>query len=205
MPAEHSVPERQTRAQAVLTPTPRVPLDGTPEVAQLRPSGPFPGITRTILKVPGEDDVEEEESSVQGEASNSTAAAPTPVGASEGTEWPLLAQCNQHVSHQSEPSLLDIIQQMTQTMAHIQAASSSEASRRPTFKNTPIKEPNCFDGTQKFKLRSFIKSLHLIFHNDKEGFSQYRKKVYYSTSFLIGRAEKWIEPYLSNLSNEDPA
>ncbi|MBW0499944.1 hypothetical protein O181_039659, partial [Austropuccinia psidii MF-1] len=32
-----------------------------------------------------------------------------------------------------------------------------------------------------------------------------RKKVLYSTLFLIGRAGKWIEPYLSNISNEDPS
>ncbi|MBW0546168.1 hypothetical protein O181_085883 [Austropuccinia psidii MF-1] len=32
-----------------------------------------------------------------------------------------------------------------------------------------------------------------------------RKKVLYSTSFLTGRAGKWIEPYLSNISNENPS
>ncbi|MBW0495298.1 hypothetical protein O181_035013 [Austropuccinia psidii MF-1] len=40
MPIQHSPPGRQTRsqarAQAVLTPTPRAPLDGTPAVPQLR-------------------------------------------------------------------------------------------------------------------------------------------------------------------------
>ncbi|MBW0589223.1 hypothetical protein O181_128938 [Austropuccinia psidii MF-1] len=40
MPLQHSPPARQTRShaqtQAVLTPTPRAPLDGTPEVPQLR-------------------------------------------------------------------------------------------------------------------------------------------------------------------------
>ncbi|MBW0481205.1 hypothetical protein O181_020920 [Austropuccinia psidii MF-1] len=40
MPVQNSPPARQTRswvrAQAVLTPTPRAPLDGTPEVPQLR-------------------------------------------------------------------------------------------------------------------------------------------------------------------------
>ncbi|MBW0590693.1 hypothetical protein O181_130408 [Austropuccinia psidii MF-1] len=40
MPLQHSPPARQTRSQArtqaVLTPTPRVPLDGTPAVPQLR-------------------------------------------------------------------------------------------------------------------------------------------------------------------------
>ncbi|MBW0521575.1 hypothetical protein O181_061290 [Austropuccinia psidii MF-1] len=36
MPIQHSPPARQTRTQAVLTPTPRAPLDGTPAVPQLR-------------------------------------------------------------------------------------------------------------------------------------------------------------------------
>ncbi|MBW0563807.1 hypothetical protein O181_103522 [Austropuccinia psidii MF-1] len=40
MPIQHSPPARHTRSQArtkaVLTPTPRAPLDGTPAVPQLR-------------------------------------------------------------------------------------------------------------------------------------------------------------------------
>ncbi|MBW0585427.1 hypothetical protein O181_125142, partial [Austropuccinia psidii MF-1] len=40
MPIQHSPPARQTRSQArtqaVITPTPRPPLDGTPAVSQLR-------------------------------------------------------------------------------------------------------------------------------------------------------------------------
>ncbi|MBW0551809.1 hypothetical protein O181_091524 [Austropuccinia psidii MF-1] len=67
-----------------------------------------------------------------------------------------------------------------------------------------MKAPECFDGTKPFKARSFIQSCQLIFHNDPENFSQDREKVLYATSFLIGRAAKWIEPYLSNLANQDP-
>ncbi|MBW0492928.1 hypothetical protein O181_032643 [Austropuccinia psidii MF-1] len=66
-----------------------------------------------------------------------------------------------------------------------------------------MKAPECFDGTQPFKVRSFIQSCQLIFHNNPASFSQDRKKVLYATSFLIGRAAKWIEPYLSNLTNKD--
>ncbi|MBW0510720.1 hypothetical protein O181_050435 [Austropuccinia psidii MF-1] len=36
MPFEHSPSAIQTRYQAVFTPTPRAPLDGTPAVPQLR-------------------------------------------------------------------------------------------------------------------------------------------------------------------------
>ncbi|MBW0548994.1 hypothetical protein O181_088709 [Austropuccinia psidii MF-1] len=89
-------------------------------------------------------------------------------------------------------------------MANLQAASSSEASRPPAFKTPSMKAPECFDGTQPFKVRSFIQSCQLIFHNDLANFAQDRKKVLYATSFLIGRAAKWIEPYLSNLTNQDP-
>ncbi|MBW0472102.1 hypothetical protein O181_011817 [Austropuccinia psidii MF-1] len=196
MTIQHSPPERKTRYQArthaVLTLTPRATLDGTPAVPQLRaqldrgpsmegeaPSrkegrGPrrsssfsgvnvrFPGLSRTNLHGPGED----------------------------GTGGPTLAQSDQPVSHQYEPSLLAIIQQMTQIIANIQEASSSESQRPPAFKTPSVKAPEYFDGTQPFKVRSFIQSCQLIFHNDPANFSQDRKKVLYATLFLIGRAEK---------------
>ncbi|MBW0585471.1 hypothetical protein O181_125186 [Austropuccinia psidii MF-1] len=206
MPIQHSPPARQTRSQArtqaVLTPTPRAPLDGTPAVSQLRakldrgpilegaaPSrkegrvprrsssfsgvvGGFPGTSRTIFKGPGEDGEEEEENSVEEEGSDGTEGVPAPVEASQGTGGPTLAQSNQ-----SEPSLLAIMQQMTQIMANLKEASSSEASRPPAFKTPSMNAPECFYGTQLFKLRSFIQSCQLIFHNDPANFAQDRKKV----------------------------
>ncbi|MBW0536598.1 hypothetical protein O181_076313 [Austropuccinia psidii MF-1] len=237
MPIQHSPPARKTRSQArtqaVLTPTPRAPLDGTPAVPQLRakldrkpilegaaPSmkegrgprrsssfsrvvGGFPGTSRTIFRGPGEDDEEEEENSVEEEESDGTEGVPAPVGASQGTAGPTLAQSNQPVSHQSEPSLLAIMQKMTQIIANLQAASLSEASAPPAFKTPSMKAPECFYGTQPFKVRRFIQSCPLIFHNDLENFSQDRKEALYATSSLIGRAAKSIEPYLSNLTNQD--
>ncbi|MBW0497906.1 hypothetical protein O181_037621 [Austropuccinia psidii MF-1] len=192
MPIQHSPLARHTRyqarTQAVLTPTPRAPLDGTPAFPQLRaqldrepiiegaaPSrmegrgprrsssfsgvvGRFPGLSRTSLKVPCEDDKEEEENFVEEEESDGTEGAPAPVGAPQGTGRPTLAQSDQSVSHQSEASLMAIMQQMTQIMANIQAASSSESSRPPAFKPPSIKAPECFDGTHPFKVRSFIQS-----------------------------------------------
>ncbi|MBW0500387.1 hypothetical protein O181_040102 [Austropuccinia psidii MF-1] len=187
VPIQHSPPARQTssqaRTQAVLTPTPRAPLDGNPEVPQLRahldrgpnvegeePSrkegrvprrsssfsgvvGRFTGLSRTTLKGPGEDGEEEEENSVEEEGSDGTEGIPALVGASQGTGGPTLAQSNQPFSHQSEPSLLAIMQQMTQIMANLQAASST-----PAFKTPSMKASECFDGTQPFKVRSFIQS-----------------------------------------------
>ncbi|MBW0579299.1 hypothetical protein O181_119014 [Austropuccinia psidii MF-1] len=68
-----------------------------------------------------------------------------------------------------------------------------------------MKEPAPLDGTQVHKLRGFIQSCKLIFHNDPENSFSDRKKVLYSTSFITGRAGKYIEPYYSNISNEDPS
>ncbi|MBW0472526.1 hypothetical protein O181_012241 [Austropuccinia psidii MF-1] len=126
--------------------------------------GRFPGPSRNSLKVPGEDDEEEGENSVKEEESDGTEATPDPVGASQGTGRPTLAQSDQPASHQSEPSLLPMMQQMTSIMANLQEASPSESSRPPAFKTPSMKAPECFDGTQPFE----------------------------------------IEPYLSNLTNQDP-
>ncbi|MBW0486063.1 hypothetical protein O181_025778 [Austropuccinia psidii MF-1] len=115
---------------------------------------------------------------------------PAPVGALQGTEGPTLALSDQPVSHQAAPYLLAIMQQMTQIMANHQAVSSSEASRPSAFKTPSMKAPESFDGTQPFKIRSFIQSFQSIFHNDPGNFSQDIKKVLYATSFLIRRAAK---------------
>ncbi|MBW0506121.1 hypothetical protein O181_045836 [Austropuccinia psidii MF-1] len=139
-------------------------------------------LSRTTFKGPGEDGEEEEENSVEEEESDGI----------EGVLAP------------SEPSLLATMQQMTKIMAKLQAASSSEASKPPAFKTPSMKGPECFDGTQPLKVRNFIQSCQLIFHNELRNFSQDRKKILYATSFLIGRVAKWIEPYLSNLTNQDP-
>ncbi|MBW0593058.1 hypothetical protein O181_132773 [Austropuccinia psidii MF-1] len=79
----------------------------------------FPGLPRANLTGPGEDGEEEEENSVEEEESDGTEGAPTP----------------------SEPSLLVIMQQMTQIMANLQVASSSESSRPPAFKTQSMKAP----------------------------------------------------------------
>ncbi|MBW0568741.1 hypothetical protein O181_108456 [Austropuccinia psidii MF-1] len=157
MPIQHSPPARQTRSQAVLPPTPRAPLDGTPAVPQLRaPHGrrstiqegtkrakKIKLILSSTWRIPrtfkdqsqrsSEDGEEEKENSVEEEESDGTEGVPALVGASQGTGGPTLAQ--------SEPFLLAIMKQMTQIMANIQAASSSESSRPPAFKTPSIKAP----------------------------------------------------------------
>ncbi|MBW0562115.1 hypothetical protein O181_101830 [Austropuccinia psidii MF-1] len=73
----------------------------------------FPGILRTTVKGPGKYCEEEEENCVEEEGSDGTEAVPAPVGASQGTRGLTLAQSNQPVFHQSEPSILAIMQKMT--------------------------------------------------------------------------------------------
>ncbi|MBW0489075.1 hypothetical protein O181_028790 [Austropuccinia psidii MF-1] len=63
------------------------------------------------------------------------------AGASSGTGGPALAQSDKPVSHQSEPSLSAIMQQMTQIMASFQESSVSESSRPPAFKTLSMKAP----------------------------------------------------------------
>ncbi|MBW0559955.1 hypothetical protein O181_099670 [Austropuccinia psidii MF-1] len=159
MPIQNSPPARQTRsqgrAQAVLTSTPRAPLDGTAAIPQLTaqsnrgpcmegaaPSrkkgivprrsssfsgvvGRFPALSRTTSKGPGEDGEEEGENSVAEEESDGTEGVPALVRASQRTGGPTSTQAYQPVSHQSEPFLVAIIQQMTQIMANFQEASVS--------------------------------------------------------------------------------
>ncbi|MBW0498748.1 hypothetical protein O181_038463 [Austropuccinia psidii MF-1] len=119
MPLHNSPAARQTRsqaqAQAVLTPTPRAPLDGTPAVSPLmaqldrvpikegaaptRKEGRVPRRSRSFSGVEESDGTEAAPAPMG--ASDGTEAAPAPVGASEGTRGPTLAQSDQPVSHQT--------------------------------------------------------------------------------------------------------
>ncbi|MBW0490485.1 hypothetical protein O181_030200 [Austropuccinia psidii MF-1] len=86
-----------------------------------------------------------------------------------------------------------------------ESVAPRDNSKAPAFKTPSMKAPDYFDGTQAQKLTGFIQSCQLIFHNDPENFFTDRKKALYSTTFLTGRDGKWIDPYLSNISNEDPS
>ncbi|MBW0486623.1 hypothetical protein O181_026338 [Austropuccinia psidii MF-1] len=82
---------------------------------------------------------EEEENSVEEEESDGTEGVPAPVRESQGNGGPTLSQSNQPFSHQSDPFLLAIMQQMTQSMANLQADSPSESSQPPAFKTSSMK------------------------------------------------------------------
>ncbi|MBW0582284.1 hypothetical protein O181_121999 [Austropuccinia psidii MF-1] len=99
----------------------------------------------------GEDGKEEEDNSVEEEESEGIEVFPSPVGKSEGTGRPTLAQYDKPYSHQIDLVILGILKSMTQMMATLQLAFSSEASRPTSLKTT-----ECFDGTKPFKVRSFI-------------------------------------------------
>ncbi|MBW0588959.1 hypothetical protein O181_128674 [Austropuccinia psidii MF-1] len=123
IPVQYSPPARQTRshtrAQVVLTPAPRAPLTGNPAAPQLR-AHLDRGLNlegrkrdkKTTFKGPGEDGEEEQENSVEEEESDGTKGVLSPVKVN-------LDKSNKPISPQSEPSVLEIMQQMTQIMANL--------------------------------------------------------------------------------------
>ncbi|MBW0475557.1 hypothetical protein O181_015272 [Austropuccinia psidii MF-1] len=161
--------------------------------------GGYPGMSEGLRARLGQPEDEEGEESVKEEESDETGVATTLEGVPEASEAANLAHSNQPLVSQAEPNFLKMMEQMTQFMGQItQAVSPRENSKAPAFKTPSMKAPDSFDGTQAHKLRVFIQSCQLIFHNDPANFFSDRKKVLYSTSFLTGRAGKWIKPYISN-------
>ncbi|MBW0485013.1 hypothetical protein O181_024728 [Austropuccinia psidii MF-1] len=99
------------------------------------------------------------------------------AGAPEASEAPNLAHSNQPLVSQAEPNFLKMMEQMTQFMGELtQAVSPRETLKAPAFKTPSMKA-----------LDSLM----------EEGFEL--------DLFLTVRTGKWIEPYLSNISNEDPS
>ncbi|MBW0536181.1 hypothetical protein O181_075896 [Austropuccinia psidii MF-1] len=109
---------------------------------------------------------------MQEEGSDGTEGVPSPVGKSQCTGGPALAQANQPASNQSKPYSLAIMKQMIQIMTNIQ-----EDLRPKAFNTTSMKAPECFDGIQPFKVRRFIQSFQLIFHNDQANFSRLVSRI----------------------------
>ncbi|MBW0477860.1 hypothetical protein O181_017575 [Austropuccinia psidii MF-1] len=183
MPVQHSPPAKNTRSQrnpAVLTPTARVPLERTPSVHQLSANldrGP-----------PMEGEAPSRRSrSFSGLFSGYFGMCP------EASEAANLAHSKQPLVSEPESNFIKMMEQMTQFMGQLtQAVPPRDNSKSPEFKTPSMKAPESFDGTQAHKLRGFIQSCQLIFHNDLADFFSDRKKVLHSTSFLTGRAGKWI-------------
>ncbi|MBW0582743.1 hypothetical protein O181_122458 [Austropuccinia psidii MF-1] len=162
--------------------------------------GGYPGMSKGARARLGEAEDEEGEESEEIEVETSLAGVPE-VSESENQD-----HSNQPLVSQDKPSFLKIMEQITQLMGKLtQLVAPRHNFKAPAFKISSMKAPDSFDGTQAHTLRGFIQSCPLIFHDDPENFFSDRKKVLYSTSFLTGRSGKWIEPYLSNISNEDPS
>ncbi|MBW0537994.1 hypothetical protein O181_077709 [Austropuccinia psidii MF-1] len=168
--------------------------------------GGYPGMSEGERTRLGEAEDEEGEEFVEEEDSGETEVEDALANAPEVPQGSNLALSNQPLISQTEPSLLNMMEKITKFMGQLtQAVTPRENSKAPAFKTPSMKAPHSFDGTQAHKLRGFILSCQLIFHNDPANFFSDRKKVLYSTSFLSGRAGTWIETYLSNISNEDPS
>ncbi|MBW0462335.1 hypothetical protein O181_002050 [Austropuccinia psidii MF-1] len=154
----------------------------------------------------GEVEDEEGEESVEEEDPGETEVEDALANAPEVPQGANLAPANEPLVSQSDPSLLKMMEQMTQLMGQLtQAVAPRSNHKAPAFKIPSMKAPDSFDGTEAHKLRGFIQSCQLIFHNDPVNFFSHRKKALYLTSFLTGRAGKWIEPYISNICNEEPS
>ncbi|MBW0497009.1 hypothetical protein O181_036724 [Austropuccinia psidii MF-1] len=199
-------PAKNTRSQrnpAVLTPTARVPIDNTPSVHQLSanldrgppmegaaPSrkggmksrrsrsfsgllGGYPGMSEGVRARIGE--VEDEEGGVCGRGRFWGGVADVLANVPEVPQG-----SNQTLFSQSDQSLLKIMEQMATIMGQIsQEASPRDNSKAPAFKTPSMKAPDTFDVTQAHKLRGFVQSCQLIFHNDPANFFSARKKVLY--------------------------
>ncbi|MBW0565510.1 hypothetical protein O181_105225 [Austropuccinia psidii MF-1] len=177
MPIQHSPLAKNTRSQrhqAVLTPTARAPLDRTPSVHQLSENldrgpqmeGAAPSRRGGHRSRSGEAEDEEGEESEEAEVEAAL------VGVAEASEAPNIAPSNQPLVSQAESSSLKMMEQMNQFMGKpTQGVSPRDTSRAPAFKTTSMKAPDCFDGTKAHKLRGFVESCQLVFHNDPENFS----------------------------------
>ncbi|MBW0482354.1 hypothetical protein O181_022069 [Austropuccinia psidii MF-1] len=133
--------------------------------------GCYPSISQGPRSRLGEAEDEE------GEESEETEVA----GAPEASEAENLDHSNQPLVSQAEPNFLKMMEQMTQLMGKLtKAVAPRDNSKAPAFKTPSMKVPDSLYCTQAYKLRGFIQSCQLIFHNDSENFFSDRKKVLFS-------------------------
>ncbi|MBW0560113.1 hypothetical protein O181_099828 [Austropuccinia psidii MF-1] len=151
--------------------------------------GGYPSIPQGRRSRSGEVEDEEGEEFTEDGGSEETEVAPALSGAPEASEAPNLAHSNQPLVSQDKPNFLKMMEQMTQFMGQLsQAVTPRDTSKAPAFKTPSIKAPDFSNGTKAYKLRGFIQSCQLIFHNAPANLFSDSKKFLYSTSFLTGRA-----------------
>ena len=130
--------------------------------------------------------------------------SPTPQEAaneSESEEEGIPIAGPSNVDATPEPTMTQVLAMMAQILA---TRTPTTASEGPVFRTPSMKAPDSFDRTNPSKLRGYIQSCNLIFHNDIRSFPNDRRKVIYAVGYLSGKCAKWIEPFLSKLGNEDP-
>ncbi|MBW0575547.1 hypothetical protein O181_115262 [Austropuccinia psidii MF-1] len=142
--------------------------------------GGYPGMSEGARARTGEGEDEEGEESVEEEDSGETEVADSLANAPEVPQGSNLAPTNQALVSESDPSILKIMEQMATIMGQLsQAASPRDNAKAPEVKTPSMKAPDPFNGTQAHKLRGFIQSCQLIFHNDPANFFSERKKFLY--------------------------
>ncbi|MBW0483052.1 hypothetical protein O181_022767 [Austropuccinia psidii MF-1] len=142
--------------------------------------GGYPRIYQGPRTRLGEAEDEKGEESVEQEEYEETELAAALAGAPEPSEAANLSHSNQPLVSQAEPNFLKMMEQMTQLMGQLtQAVTPRDNSKAPPFKTPSMKAPDSFDGTQVHKLRGFIQTCQLIFHNGPENFFSDSKKVLY--------------------------
>ncbi|MBW0512373.1 hypothetical protein O181_052088 [Austropuccinia psidii MF-1] len=125
-----------------------------------------------------EDKDEDGEVCVEEEEYEETEVAAALEGAPEASEAPNLALSSQRLVSQAERKFLKMMEQMAQFMGQLtQAVASRDNPRDPKFKTPSMKASDSFYGTQAHKLRGFIRSCQLIFHNDTENSFYDRNKA----------------------------
>ncbi|MBW0570204.1 hypothetical protein O181_109919 [Austropuccinia psidii MF-1] len=142
--------------------------------------GGYPGMAEGAESILGEVEDEEGEESGEEEDSGETEVADALANFPEVPQGSNQAPTNQPLVSQSDPSLLKIMEQMATIMGQLsQEASPINNSKAPEFKTPSMKAPDSFDGTTAHKLRGFIQSCKLIFHNNPANFFPERKKFLY--------------------------
>ncbi|MBW0475011.1 hypothetical protein O181_014726 [Austropuccinia psidii MF-1] len=140
--------------------------------------GGYQSISEGIRSRLGEAEDEEGEESEENKVEYALAGVP------EASEAANIAHSNKPLVSQAQPNFLKMMEQMTQFMGQLsQAVSLRDNSKIPTFKTPSMRAPDPLDGTQAHKMRGFIQSCQLIFHNDPANFFSDRKKFLFSLLF----------------------
>lgn len=102
---------------------------------------------------------------------------------------------------ESPPTLNEAFRLLSQVVLRMQP-NATTPSNPPAFQTPEMKKPDSFDGYSHQKLRAYLQQCKLIFLNDPSMFAMDIRKTVYESSYLTGKAFKWIQPYLENMSDD---